>query len=174
MPAITLHHLLRYTNTELMGHHHCPILWDLREPPSRSVRHVSKPRKCIAPAELAQLATSPPVTSLHVTCDIFPYHWPIEAHNPRGVTISDLFEAIYAVVQTRIRRAEWTALSEKQQNRISEVFDQRWQSSPDPWRVRANGVIRADCLLHSASFSGLSVSFERGRSCILTLSRNSR
>lgn len=174
MPAAKLHHLLRYTNTDVMGHHHCPILWDLREPPSRSVRHVSNPYKCISPAELSQPATSPPVTSLQVTCDVFPYRWPIEAHNPHGVTICDLFEAIYTVVQTRIRRAEWAQLSEKQRDRISEVFDHRWKSSSDPWRVRGNGVTRADCLLHSTSFSGLSMSFERGRSYILTLSRNSR
>jgi len=177
MPSVlqlNLHPLLRYTNLDVMGHHHCPVLWDLREPPSRSVRHVSSPLKCISPAELSQPATSPPVTSLRITCDVFPCHWPIEPHNPRGVTIRDIFEAIYAVVQTPIRRTEWAGLSDKQRDRITDVFDQRWNLSSDPWRVRGNGVTRADCLLHSTSFSGLSMSFERGRSCILTLSRNSR
>ena len=43
------------------------------------------------------------------------------------------------------------------------------KSSQYPWRERARGVIRTDCLIHSTSFAGFSMSLGRGFFAILTL-----
>jgi hypothetical protein len=171
MPQISLHPLLQYSHRDTMGHHCCPILWDLRDPPASSVR-LAKNKKSIATSRLSQYATTPPVSYLAVTCEVFPFPWRIEAQNPRGVTILDLLEAIYRVAHGGVRQYEWDGLSDKQQDRIAFIFEERWQGSRDPWRVRAGGVSRADCLLHSTSFAGLSMSCEKGYLSILTLSRS--
>lgn len=171
MSEVSLHPLLQYTQPTLLGHHCCPVRWDLRQPPPSSAQHNSS-RDRLSALELSQHATVPPVPTLTVTCGIFPYHWPIEARNQHGVTILDVLEAIHSVVHSRLRQSEWEGLSPKQQGRVEKVFDERWNASADPLSVRANGVTRADCLLKFTMFCGLSESLDGEYTCILTLSRN--
>jgi|ERR1700722_8873939 len=175
MPQITLHPLLQYSHRDAIGSPCSPILWDIRDPPTSSVR-LCKNNKIITRSKLSDFATNPPVPFLTVTCGVLPYPWRIESRNPRGISILDLLEAIYRVVHTRIRPDEWNHLSEKHQDRVGMVFEQRWMTSAEPWNVRGNGVSRADCLLQSTGFAGLSMlAYDQGNvSCILTLSRNSR
>lgn len=174
MPALALHHLLQYSHRDALGSPCSPILWDLREPPSTCVRHVSTPTNRIPTSHLAQPATYPPVTALRITCDVFPFPWLIEARNPRGVTVLDVLDAIYTTVRTRIRSVEWDAMSEKHRERVSAVFHHRWTSSPDPPRVRANGVIRSDTVLQSTYFAGLTPSPDLAFVFILSLARPRR
>jgi hypothetical protein len=173
MTSVSLHPLLRYSHRDPIGNSCSAILWDLREPPSTCVRLVTSPNRRVAVSDLCQPATSPPVTALCVSCDLFP-SWRIEARNYHGVTILDLLEAIYHTLQARVRTFEWEAMSDKHRERVGMIFDQRWRTSPEPLRVRANGLTRADCLLQSTCFAGLSMSYEMGFVCILSLSRNSR
>jgi hypothetical protein len=65
-------------------------------------------------------------------------------------------------------------MSEKHRERVSAVFHHRWTSSPDPPRVRANGVIRSDCVLQSTYFAGLTPSPDIGFVFILSLARPRR
>ena len=171
MPSLSLHHLLLYSHRDAMGIPCSPILWDLREPPSSCVRHISSPTKRIPAAQLAQPATYPPVSALRITCDVFPFPWPIEARNHHGVTILDVLDAIYNAARARIRPLEWDRMAEKHKERVGAHFHHRWTSSPDPPRVRANGVVRSDCLLQSTYFAGLSPSPELGFVFILSLGR---
>ena len=169
MHQISLHPLLQYSHRDAMSHPCCPILWDLRQHPASSARF-AKDHKRITSSDLTQHATIPPVSYLVVTCEVFPFPWRIEAKNPRGVTILDLLKAIYYVAHECIRQYEWNLMPNKQQARIGFVFEQRWQGSKNRWGVRANGVIRVDCLLQSTGFAGLTMSCEN-KSSILTLSR---
>jgi hypothetical protein len=172
MSHITLHPLLQYSHHDVIGNPCSPLLWDLREHPTymRFVKNNRKPTSYY----LDQPATTPAVTYLDITCGLFPIPWSIEAHNPRGVTIYDVLRAIYHVTQTAIIPCEWEMLSEKHQDRVAVVFEDRWSSAYNRMQVRSFGVTRADCLLRSTSFAGLSMSYDKRCSAILTLSRNSR
>jgi hypothetical protein len=170
MDPLTLHPLLRYSQHNIVGSHCCSLVWDLHEAPTYSVRHVSDPNALLEVAELSQFATSPPVTSLHIKCGIFPADWPMQACNSQGVTIRDVLQAIHTCLHLQIRQDEWDSLCKKQRDRINKVFDSRWRMSVDPLHVRAHGVLRVDCLLQHIWFAGLTVvSIVRGNSCILTL-----
>jgi hypothetical protein len=172
MTPLILHPLLRYSQHSVRGNT-CPLLWDLHDAPTYSIRHVSDPTAPLTHAELCQHATSPPAPSLYIDCGIFPEEWPIHAYNPCGVTIGDVLQAIYTCVQQQIRQEEWDGLCAKQRDRVNRVFDARWRLSVNPLRVRACGVLRIDCLLQHTWFAGLTVSIAHRNSlnCILTLRR---
>jgi hypothetical protein len=95
----------------------------------------------------SQYATTPPITVLHILCDLLPYQWTITARNKKGVTVCDVLEAIYQVACTPLTVKEWEGLSPKQQERIRRVFDVRWNGAAMPERERKGGVKRVDCLL---------------------------
>jgi hypothetical protein len=172
MSHIILHPLLQYSHHDVIGNPCSPLLWDLREHPSY-IRLVKNNRK-LNSYHLRQHATTPAVTYLDITCGIFPIPWRIEAYNPHGVTIYDVLEAIYYVVHTAIIPCEWEMLSEKHKDRVAVAFEERWKSAYNRMQVRSYGVTRGDCLLRSTSFAGLSMSYDKRCSAILTLSRNSR
>ena len=172
MSQIALHPLLRYSYHSVAGNT-SPIVWDLRQSPASFVRLAGTEGPIPLPY-LTEFATAPPVPYLPIKCEVFPFPWPIEAKNPRGVTVLDVLQTVYNVAQKPIKQHEWDSLSAKHRERVEFIFEQRWRSSQDPWRERSRGVIRADCLLHSTSFAGFSMSLGRGFFAILTLSRNSR
>jgi len=155
----------------------CALLWDLRDPPSSAAQPVSSIHKHKTPNTKyqlphAQFATTPPVTALQITCDIFPYQWRIEARNKQGVTVRDVLTAIYNVAHAPLRTEEWDGLTHKQRERISRVYDIRWKGAAHPDKERRAGVRRVDCLLHYTRFAGISMEPDRDFACIMTLSRN--
>lgn len=168
MSVLTLHPLLRYSQHDVVPGHCCSIIWDLREAPI-AVRHVTSLGTPIDELEFSEHAITPPVSSLHIQCDILPEPWPIEASNPYGVTIRDVLQAIYVCLQKQLRHEEWDRMSEKHRGRISQIFDARWRVAVEPARVHDQGVLRVDCVLRHTWFGGLTVSPESGDSCILTL-----
>ncbi|GLB42165.1 hypothetical protein LshimejAT787_1101800 [Lyophyllum shimeji] len=169
--AFTLHPLLQYSQHDIIPGHCTSLLWDLREAPIMSVRHVSAPHIALTEHELREHATTPPVPVLQITCEILPGGWSMTARNPQGVTLLDILQAIHACLQIQLTHDEWDAMSLKQQGRISKVFDLRWRVSAAPASTHANGVIRADCLLQHTLFGGLTRSLVTADSCILTLRR---
>ncbi|RDB28043.1 hypothetical protein Hypma_002196 [Hypsizygus marmoreus] len=168
MSPLTLHPLLAYSQHNIAVGHCNAILWDLREAPT-SIRHVSNLDIVLTEHELSELATTPPVKSLHVVCGLFAEDWPIDARNPQGVTILDVLKAIYTCLQTQITQEEWYRMCLKQRRRVSVVFDARWRVAKDTTITHAHGVLRADCLLQHTLFAGLTVSLETEGTCILTL-----
>ncbi|KII87779.1 hypothetical protein PLICRDRAFT_647431 [Plicaturopsis crispa FD-325 SS-3] len=173
-PEIMLHPYLAYTHPLATHDQCCPIIWDLRLPPSFSVSHIAAPGTRIPTFQLAQIATWPPVATLSIVCDVFPYEWPIEASNERGVTVFDVLQTIFMVARRPLVAGEWAMMSEKQRRRITYVYNTRWRRSQYPEWERLNGVVRADCLLGHTRFAGLTVVRRGSRNvCILTLSRNS-
>lgn len=173
---IELNELLNFVYPTAPKANSCPLLWDLRNHPSTSAEVNSRTQKYISKSDSrtphSQFATSPPVTALRITCDIFPYRWRITARNKQGVTVRDVLEAIYDIGQVPLNHLEWDGLSYKQKERVKLAYDLRWRSAAFPEGQRKEGVRRIDCLLHYTRFAGLSMSFDRDFGCILTLSRN--
>ena len=78
---------------------------------------------------LTQLATLPGVTTLHVISDLLWEEWVITAYNPTGVTIKNVFAAIYTGLCVQLTQFEWECTSPMQRARIGEVFYARCEAS---------------------------------------------
>jgi len=174
MTKIIVNYILAFSYPAVRNGESCPLIWDLRDPPSTAAQLVSSSLKhrCLTGFKLlqSQYATTPPVTALRVTCDILPWH--ISARNKQGVTVRDVLEAIHNIARTPLTVAEWDGLSQKQQERIKREFDVRWRGASSPEKERKGGVRRVDHLLKCTRFAGLSMSYDNDFECILTLSRN--
>ncbi|PPQ92260.1 hypothetical protein CVT25_008569 [Psilocybe cyanescens] len=170
MADFTTHALLSYSQHPDASDQPQPTIWDIREP-SQYARYPSKPEHPLSDYDLSQPATNPPTSTLHIVCEFFPGYWPIKIRRPNGVTVGDVLEEIHSTLIRRISLSEWEALSEKQQGKITAVFEHRCDRAPDRAVCRSHGVIRMDCLLEHTWFAGLSVSFEMDTTCIMTLRR---
>ncbi|KAF5379124.1 hypothetical protein D9615_006082 [Tricholomella constricta] len=179
--TLALHPLLQYSQHDLLPGLCTALLWDLRDTPLTSARHIAAHHPLSA-HELTQPATTPRVTTLHLTCGLLHLPlppdsgegegaWAMEAHNPHGVTLLDVLHALHAGLQTPLTHEEWGALCVKQQTRVGAAFDLRWRAAGAPMETRARGVVRADCLLRHTLFAGLSVSLVEPDSCMLTVRR---
>jgi hypothetical protein len=170
MSDFIIHPLLLYSQHDISPGHCSSILWDLREPPG-AARPVLNLEEHLSLLELAQLATSPPLPILHITCDIFPEEWPITVTRDDGVAVGDVLEAIHQTLLRRISHDEWNRLSQKQQERIKLVFDNRCSLAENREECRSHGVLRVDCVVHHTWFAGLSTSPDHENTCILSLRR---
>lgn len=174
---------IAFTSPTTPRMHSCPLMWDLRDPPSTAAQLVPshtqtsdstsvtrRPRTRL----LSEPATAPPVSALHITCGLFSANrWRMSARNTRGVTVSDVLSTIYATVHVPLTKSEWAAMSDKQRARVKRTYDARWQEAKHPERERAEGVRRVDALLGCTRFGGLTMSFERNFECVLSLTRSS-
>jgi hypothetical protein len=162
-----------FTPTSTGERCYVPIQWDVRYAPDYSAQVAE--RSSLLPY-FSQFATTPPLPKLHLICDFLFPEWEIVAHNPTGVTVEDVVEAIYETLHKRLEMHEWERLSFKQRNRIEEVHRARCMMSSNPERTRLAGVRRADYLLNTTMFAGLTSLVKRGREwqVVLTLSRDFR
>ena len=134
MTTILPNNILAFTYpTERKGDS-CPLLWDLRDPPSSAAQLVSYPRKHRSTTDFkflqSQHATTPPITALRILCDLLPYRrWKITARNDQGVTVGDVLAAIHQVARMPLTITEWERLPSKHQERIKRVFDVRWRGA---------------------------------------------
>ncbi|KIM86677.1 hypothetical protein PILCRDRAFT_64788 [Piloderma croceum F 1598] len=174
MTEILLNDTLAFTYPVVRKGESCPLIWDLRDPPSSAAQLVPYGQKHSTSFKFlqSQFATSPRVTGLYILCDLLPYPWKISARNQKGVTVGDVLEAIYQVARTPLTTEEWDRLPSKQRQRVNRVFDVRWTNASAPEKERNRGLKRVDCLLQSTRFAGLSMSYDDDFTCILTLSRN--
>ena len=151
-----------------------PLIWDLREPPHRA-RRAMHPQESPSPLELSQLATSPPLTTMNIVCDIFPESWPIEIRQTEYITLEDVLEAIYTTLGRKITRELYDSLKGVKRERVKAAYTQRCNMGADEQERelrKSRGVTRIDCLLDHTLFAGLSVYPGMDRTCILTLRKS--
>lgn len=177
---LSLHQYLHYSQHEQPTEPglYCSLVWDLRETPAGAARHVKKLDKPLSTRRLNEPATFPPVTSLQITCDIFPEPWVIKATNTAGVrgatvTLLDVLNAIYTALHVPLGTQAWNDLPTKKQQRVQAAFERRCRLALNPDSCFAQGMLRIDCLVNHTVFGGLSVSLEKPRTCILSLRRPS-
>ncbi|KAG3230020.1 hypothetical protein P692DRAFT_20827192 [Suillus brevipes Sb2] len=154
-------------------HAQVPIEWDVRYHPTHSAAIADMP---LLSSHLSQFATNPPIPKLHLVCDLLFPEWEIVARNPTGVTVRDVLEAIYETLRQLLRIYEWEGMSLKQRSRIEDTHRARCRVSSDPEHSRLAGVRRADCLLSTTMFAGLTSLVRRREQwqVVLTLSRDFR
>jgi hypothetical protein len=164
-----------FTSTPVGERFYSPVQlqWDVRYAPEYSAQ---LPRGMPLFPCFSQFATTPPLPKLHLMCDLLFPEWEIIAHNPAGVTVKDVVEAIYSTLHERLVMPEWERLSFKQRGFIEDVHNMRCAISSNPERTRLAGVRRADYLLHTTMFAGLTSLVKRGQEwqVVLTLSRDFR
>ncbi|KZP24955.1 hypothetical protein FIBSPDRAFT_856308 [Athelia psychrophila] len=180
---ITVNDQIAFTSPTTSRIPSCPLIWDLRDPPSTAAQLVPSHTRTstsisATPRPRTRLpsepATSPPVSALHIKCGLFSANrWRMSAHNARGVTVSDVLCTIHATVHVPLTKAEWAAMSDKQHARVKRAYDARWQGAKHPERERAEGLRRVDALLGCTRFGGLIMSFEKDFECVLSLTRSS-
>lgn len=163
--------LLQYSQEVVASDHCCPLLWDVRRPP-QSARRILFPVEYITPFYLSLPATYLPKRFLRIVCGMLPEEWVIEIRQQEDITIGDILEAIYTMLMRPIQRHEWERLTDKQRDRIGSVFKERCEMAADQERCRSRGVLRVDFLHQHILFAGLSLSFDRDSSCVLTLRRH--
>ena len=170
---LSLHQYLHYSQHQQPTEPgvYCPLVWDLRETPAGAARHVNKLDRPLSTRRLNEPATYPPVTSLRITCDIFPEPWVIRATNVAGVTLLDVLNAIYTALHARLDTQTWNDLPTKKQQRVQAAFERRCRLALNPDSCFAQGRLRIDCLVNHTMFGGLSVSLETPQTCILSLRR---
>lgn len=154
-------------------HVQVPIEWDVRYQPTRSAEIANM---ALLPSHLSQFATNPPIPKLHLVCDLLLPEWEIVARNPTGVTVRDVLQAIYETLHRLLQIHEWEGLSLKQRNRIEDIHRARCRASLYPEHTRLAGVRRADYLLSTTMFAGLTSLVRRREQwqVVLTLSRDFR
>ncbi|KAG0691555.1 hypothetical protein DFH29DRAFT_977772 [Suillus ampliporus] len=148
-----------------------PLQWDVRYHPAYSAQVADVP---LLSSHLSQFATNPPLPKLHLVCDLLSPEWDIVARNPTGVTVQDVLEAIHGTLHRLLQMHEWEGMSLKQRCRIEEIHRARCSASKNPERTRLAGVRRADCLLSTTMFAGLTSLVKRREQwqVVLTLSRH--
>ncbi|KAH7886908.1 hypothetical protein F5I97DRAFT_1075207 [Phlebopus sp. FC_14] len=153
--------------------YYSPVLiqWDVRFLPRRSARVAGEP---ITPHQLSQMATIPPVSRLRVISGLLSDNWPITVYNPEGVTVEDVLGAIHEALYAPLTISEWELMSPRKRARIEEIFYARCRASRDFERTRQGGVRRADCMITSTTFAGLSsLTLRHNRwEVVMTLSRD--
>jgi hypothetical protein len=145
-PRPILHPFLRFTFGD------APVSYDLRRPPQTLVfRDV--PREIIA-SDLTRFACEPPLRYMRLIHPRLPWYIDIEASNPTGINLGDLFQAIWVCLQWPIQKADfWNdELSESDRDKISHSWRVRCNGDP---REQASGVRRVDFLRRHVVFEGL-------------------
>ncbi|KAF9072422.1 hypothetical protein BDP27DRAFT_1320423 [Rhodocollybia butyracea] len=151
------------------------IFWNILEAPSTSLRLNSAVGRFLQSQELTSFATHPSVTRLRILCGILPdtNGWRIEARNPRGVTVKDVFMAIYLLFQQPYSNEEFSTLCPKTQTRVLDAYHARVRATANPQKTWERGMNRVDCLMRHSWFGGLSLTYgnesEMEDTCILSL-----
>ncbi|KAF8902058.1 hypothetical protein CPB84DRAFT_1846478 [Gymnopilus junonius] len=114
--------------------------------------------------ELDRLATQPPISRLHIVCDLIP-NWPIDmtynappGHSvtPPPITVGDVLSAIYNALQMRISQMDWATLTPEAVQLVSRAYTKRCRAVPTAeLMLRNQGVKKIDFLLGKVWFKGL-------------------
>ncbi|KZT69997.1 hypothetical protein DAEQUDRAFT_725981 [Daedalea quercina L-15889] len=128
---------------------------DLRKNPS-TLRFRGLER-AINPWDFTRFACEPPVPSMRLYNNHFPWYIDVESSNPAGVTLHDLFSAVWLAMMTPISQADWwnNEMDETTRERITRAWTERCVDEAE----RQNGVRRVDFLMERYLLLG----FEKGR-----------
>ncbi|KDR81533.1 hypothetical protein GALMADRAFT_60384 [Galerina marginata CBS 339.88] len=141
------------------------FIFDVSAPEFLPMRYIGNNQTLpITADELNQVATHPPIYSLHIICDLIP-NWPIDMnYNPTNgyspiappIKLGDVLSAIWNSMQMRISQVHWASLTPQQQHMVSRAYTKRCQRMPSAEMIMLNqGVKQVDYLLGKIWFKGL-------------------
>ncbi|KZP17080.1 hypothetical protein FIBSPDRAFT_35555 [Athelia psychrophila] len=141
-----LHEFIRHASSEP------PVTWDLRTPPAAlAFRDV---RREIMASDLMRFACEPPVPAMRLLHPRLPWYIDVAASNPTGVTLWDLFAAMWTALRLPIAQRDfWNEeMRGKERDKIASAWRERCGNDEGE---RASGVKRVDYLRRDVIFEGL-------------------
>ncbi|TFK39176.1 hypothetical protein BDQ12DRAFT_72131 [Crucibulum laeve] len=144
------------------------FMLDLSQPTLVPLRYVGPGQTLmITPEELAQPATHPPLTRMHITCDMMP-QWPVVLEfdpyfpspvpgaPPPPITIGDILRKLHQELHKGITHLDYARLSPQEENAVSRAYTRRCRAmGSSEMMMRNQGVKRVDFLLNKVRFRGL-------------------
>ncbi|RDB27045.1 hypothetical protein Hypma_005063 [Hypsizygus marmoreus] len=130
-----------------------PIYWNVGTPLTKVFIGKSRRTLPITDSDLAQPATYPFVTHLYINAladDPLPFFpWPFMVYNPRGITVGDVFTAIFNNFQQYVSKHEFETWDRTRQFASQLTFEGRWG------QAKEDGMRRCDFLGTHCWFRGL-------------------
>lgn len=140
-----LHPWLRYSSIPIMT-------LDLRRnTDGLRIRELDRP---VNRWDLTRFTCEPPVPTMRLFNDDYPWYIQVESSNPSGVNMHDLFHAIWVSMQTPITHEDYwnSEMDDHVRNRIADAYTRRCNGDEEEGR---NGVRRVDFLMDRLLFEGL-------------------
>ena len=128
-----------------------PMFLDLRKNPS--TLRFRELNRAVNPWDLTRFTCEPPVSSMRLYSVHLPWYIDVESSNPAGVTLHDLFSAIWLSMMTPISQADWwnNEMDEITRERIARAWAERCVDEEE----RQKGVRRVDFLMDRCILHGL-------------------
>ncbi|KAF4583620.1 hypothetical protein EYR38_002375 [Pleurotus pulmonarius] len=114
----------------------------------------------LSPYFLSEPATNPPVSLMFITSPHLP--WTVKVNPSRFgvVTVSDVFQAVYASLRKNIYPSDFESLAHHDKKRVRKAYEERYRrlrSSREADQEKSQGVKRVDFLMGHSRFMGLTV-----------------
>lgn len=107
--------------------------------------------------DLDQLATSSPLSSMRIQCDLFSWSIHVKASKKTGITHRDVITAVRDAVYTNITSKEWNGVKDPHREFVKQAFERRCKSSDELYAVeRQRGLKRVDLLAEKSIWKGIS------------------
>jgi len=107
----------------------------------------------VNPWDLTRFACEPPVPVMRLYSSHYPWYIDAESSNPAGVTLHELFSAIWVSMMTPISQGDYwnNEMDERARERIAEAWAERCEDDEE----RKKGVRRVDFLMGRVILEGL-------------------
>ncbi|KAI0779191.1 hypothetical protein BC629DRAFT_1289935 [Irpex lacteus] len=146
IPKVTLHPYLRYSSSQ-------PSMFlDLRDNPHKvRFRDLGRPTNAW---DLTRFACEPPLQVMTFYASSFPWYIEARASNPSGVTLYDMFMAIWGCMSTPITNEDYynNEMDEESREKIADAWSLRCGESK---QERSMGVKRVDFLMEKVGLEGV-------------------
>ena len=145
-PKVKLHEFIRYSTYK------SPMTLDLRESPN-----TLKFRACggrpLTNYDLTRFVCEPPLPSMRFYHAQLPWYIDVEAQNPSGVTLYDMFCAINQCMMTPIQHPDYynVEMSEEARNHVMDAWMARCRTKEE----RLQGIRRVDYLMGRVIMEGI-------------------
>ncbi|KAI0685738.1 hypothetical protein BC835DRAFT_1420975 [Cytidiella melzeri] len=146
IPKVSLHPYLRHSSSS-------PSMFlDLRDNPAKvRFRDLGRPTN---PWDLTRFACEPPLQVMTFYATNFPWYIEARSSNPSGVTLHDMFYAIWACMMMPITNEDYynNEMHEESREKIADAWSLRCGDSKEE---RAMGVRRVDFLMEKVGLEGV-------------------
>lgn len=107
--------------------------------------------------DLDQLATSTPLSTMRIQCELFSWSINVKCSKKSGITHRDVILAVRDTLYITVTQKEWEVIKDPQREWVKRAFERRCRSSEDLYAVeRQRGLRRVDMLVEKAIWKGIS------------------
>ncbi|KAI0754171.1 hypothetical protein C8Q80DRAFT_1095733 [Daedaleopsis nitida] len=145
-PKVVLHPYIRYNTSKP------PMRLDLRDSPNALKFHALSDRQ-LTQWDLMRFVCEPPLQVMRFYHTHLPWYIDVEAQNPAGVTLYELFRAFHLCMMTQIDNADYYNVEMNGEARAA--IAEAWASRCISEAERAQGIRRVDYLMGRFIMEGI-------------------